>query len=128
MISLQSKSQESSPSPQFKSINSSALSFLHGPTLTSIHDYWKSHSFDYTDLCQKVMSLLFNMLSRFVITFLPRSKYLLISWLQLPSAVIFEPRKIESVTVSIISPSICHDGDGNGNPLQYSCLENSTDE
>ena len=81
-----------------------------------------------TDLCQKVMSLLFNMLSRFVITFLPRSKRLLISWLQSPSAVILEPRKIESVTASIISPSVCHDGEGNGNPLQYSCLENFTDE
>ena len=44
-------SQESSPMPQFKSISSSALSFLYGPTLTSIHDYWKSHSFDYMDLC-----------------------------------------------------------------------------
>ena len=44
-------SEESSPIPQFKSINSSALSFLHSPTLTSIHDYWKNHSFDYTDLC-----------------------------------------------------------------------------
>ena len=46
-------SQESSPVPQFKSINSSALSFLYSPTLTSIHDYWKNHSFDYVDLCQK---------------------------------------------------------------------------
>ena len=45
--------QESSPTPQFKSINSSALSLLHGPNLTSIHDYWKNHSFDYTDLCQQ---------------------------------------------------------------------------
>ena len=57
----------------------------------------------------KVMSLLFNMLSRFVITFLPRSKRLLISWLQSPSAVILEPKKIKSVTVSIVSPSICHE-------------------
>ena len=56
----------------------------------------------------KVMSLLFNMLSRLVITFLPRSKRLLILWLQSPSAVILEPRKIKSVTVSTISPSICH--------------------
>ena len=55
----------------------------------------------------KVMSLLFNMLSRLVITFLPRSKCLLISWLQSPSAVILEPRKIKSATVSTISPSIC---------------------
>ena len=58
----------------------------------------------------KVMSLLFNMLSRLVIAFLPRSKCLLISWLQLPSAVILEPKKkIKSVTVSIVSPSIYHE-------------------
>ena len=56
----------------------------------------------------KVMSLLFNMLSRLVITFLPRSKYLLISWLQPPSAVILQPKKIKSVTVSTVSPSICY--------------------
>ena len=56
----------------------------------------------------KVMSLLFNILSRFVIAFLPRSKYLLISWLQSPSAVILEPKKTKSVTVSTFSPSICH--------------------
>ena len=57
----------------------------------------------------KVMSLLFNMMSRFVITFLPRSKCLLIPWLQSSSAVILEPPKIKSVTVSIVSPSICHE-------------------
>ena len=56
----------------------------------------------------KVMSLLLNILSRFVIAFLPRSKHLLILWLQSPSAVILEPNKIKSVTVSIVSPSICH--------------------
>ena len=55
------------------------------------------------------MSLLFNTLSSFVIAFLPRSKRLLISWLQSPSAVILEPKKIKSVTVSIVSPSICHE-------------------
>ena len=57
----------------------------------------------------KVMSLLFNLLSRLVITFLPRSKRLLISWLQSPSAVILEPRKLKSATVSIVSPSIRHE-------------------
>ena len=56
----------------------------------------------------KVMSLLFNMLSKFVIDFLLRSKNLLISWLQSPSEVILEPKKIKSVTVSMVSPSICH--------------------
>ena len=55
------------------------------------------------------MSLLFNMLSRFVIAFLPRSKSLRISWLQSPSSVILEPKKIKSLTVSIVSPSICHE-------------------
>ena len=57
----------------------------------------------------KVMSLLFNMLSRFVIAFLPRSKCLLISWLQSPSAVILEPEKRKSFTVSIVSPSIYYE-------------------
>ena len=57
----------------------------------------------------KAMSLLFNMLLRFLIAFLPRSKHLLISWLQSPSAVILEPKKIKSVTISIVSPSICHE-------------------
>ena len=56
----------------------------------------------------KAMSLLLNTLSRWVITFLPRSKHLLISWLQSPSTVILEPRKIKSATVSTVSPSICH--------------------
>ena len=57
----------------------------------------------------KVMSLLFNMLSRVVITFLPRGKRVLISWLQSPSAVILEPKDIKSDTVSTVSPSICHE-------------------
>ena len=57
----------------------------------------------------KVMSLLFNMLSRSVITFLQRSKHLLISWLQSPSAVILEPKKVKSATVPTVSPSICHE-------------------
>ena len=57
----------------------------------------------------KIMSLLFNMLSRLVIVFLPRRKCLLISWLQSPSAGILEPKKIKSVTVAIVSPSMCHE-------------------
>ena len=61
------------------------------------------------DLCWQLMSLLFNMLSRLVIAFLPRSKHLLISRLQSPSTVILEPKKIKSLTVSIVSPSICHE-------------------
>ena len=73
-------SQESSPAPQFKSITSLVLNLLYGPTLTSIHDYWKNSS-DYMDLCQQNVSLL-NMPTRLVLAFLPRSKRLLISWLQ----------------------------------------------
>ena len=57
----------------------------------------------------KVMSLLFNMLSRVVINFLPRGKHLVISWLQSPSAVVLEPKKIKSITDSIVSPSVCHE-------------------
>ena len=109
-ISLQSRdSQESSTTPQFKSINSSALSFLYGPTLTSIHNHWKTIALTRQTFVGKVMSLLFNMLSGLIITFLSRSKRLLISWLQSPSAVILEPRKIKSNTVSTVSPSICHE-------------------
>ena len=101
---------KSPPAPQFKSINSSALSLLYGPSLTYVHDYWKNHSFDYTDLCwQSNVPAFFNTLSRFVIDFPPRSKHLLISQLQSLSAVILEPKKIKSVTVSIVSPSICHE-------------------
>ena len=74
--------------PQFKSINSIEFSLLYGPTLTSICDYWKTIDFTIWTFVGKVMSLLSNMLSRFVITFLPRSKKLLISWQQSPSAVI----------------------------------------
>ena len=101
--------QEFVPTPQFKSTNSSALTFLYNPTLTSIHDHWKNHSLTRRTFVGKVMSLLFNMLSRLVITFLPRSKRLLISWLQSPSAVILEPKNIKSDNVSTVSPSISHE-------------------
>ena len=57
----------------------------------------------------KVMSRIFNMISRFIIAFLPSSRHLLISWLQSPSAVILEPKKIKSATISIVYPSICHE-------------------
>ena len=102
------KSQESSSTPQFEDINSSVLWLLYGPTLISILDYWKNHSFDYRDFVDKIMFLLLNMLSRFVIDFLPRSEHLLISWLKSPSAVILEPKKIKFVTIFIVSPSIFH--------------------
>ena len=80
------------------------LGLFYCQALTSIHDYWKNHSFDYADFVGKVMPLLFNMLSRFVIVFLPKSKRLFISWLQSPSAAILEPKKIKSIIVSIVSP------------------------
>ena len=108
-ISLQSKVL-SFPTSQFKSINSLVLSFPYSSTLTSIHDYWKNHiALTRWTTVSKVMSLLFDRLSRLVTAFLPRSKCLLISWLQSPSAVIFEPKKIKSVTASIVFPYICHE-------------------
>ena len=69
----------------------------------------KTITFSIWTFVSKVMCLLFNMLSRLVIAFLQRSKHLFISWLQLPSTVILESKKIKSVTVSIVSPSICHE-------------------
>ena len=98
--------------PQFKSINSSALSFLHSSTLTSIYTTRKTIALTRWIFVGKVMSLPFNMLSRLVIAFLPRSKHLLILWLQSPSAVILKPKKIKSVIVSTVSPSICHEAMG----------------
>ena len=93
-------SQESSPAPQFKSINSHIQ--LSHPYMTT----GKTIALTRRTFVGKVMSLLLNMLSRLVITFLLRRKCLLISWLQSPSAVILEPQKIKSITVS---PSICHE-------------------
>ena len=88
------------------------LSLLYGPALTSVHDYWKNYSFDYMAFVSKVMSLPFNMLSRLVIAFLPRSKCLLLSWLQSPCAVILERKKIKSDTAFTFPPSICREGMG----------------
>ena len=85
------------------------LSLLHGPTLTSIHDYWKTISLARQTFVGKIMSLLFNMLSSFVIDFLPRSKCVLILWLWSPFAVILESKKRKSVTVFIVSPSIFYE-------------------
>ena len=98
----------SSPIPQFKSINFSVLSFLYSPT----HPYittGKTIALTRWTFVGKEMSLIFSMLSRFVITFLPRNNHLLISWLQSPSAVILEPPKIKSDTVSTVSPSVSHE-------------------
>ena len=85
------------------------LSFLYSLNLTSIHDYWKDQSLDWMDLCLQSNSLPLNVQSRLVINFLPRSKRLLISWPQPPSAVILEPKKIKSATVSTVSPSISYE-------------------
>ena len=82
---------------------------LYGPTLTSVHDYGKNHSFDCMKLCWQSDVSPFNTMCRFVIAFLPWSKRLLISWLQSLSVVILEPKKIKPVTVSIVSPSIGHE-------------------
>ena len=90
-------SQDSSPTPQFKSINSLALSFLCSPTLTSNMTTGKTIALTRWIFVGKVMSLLFNILSRLVTTFLPRSKRLFISWLQSTSAVIWSPPKIKPV-------------------------------
>ena len=106
LISLQSKGLSR---PRLKRINTSMLNFLYDSPLTSIHDYWKTRALTMWAFVGKVMSLLFNKLSRLVIDFLTRSKCLLISWLQSPIAVILEPKKINSVTISIVSPSICHE-------------------
>ena len=92
-----------------KSINSSAPSLLHSPTLTSIMTTGKTIALTRWTLVGKVMSLLSNILSRLVITFLPRSKHLLISWLQSSSAVILEPKKIKSDTVCTVSASTSHE-------------------
>ena len=111
LISLQSNGPSRVFSnPTVQSINFSALSFLHSLTLTSLYDRWKNYSFDYMDLCwQSDIFMFFSMLSRFVITFLTKSMCLWISWLQSPCAVILEPKKIKSVTISVVSPSICHE-------------------
>ena len=90
-------------------MNSLAFCFLYGTTFTSIHDYWKNHSFENRNFVGKVMSLLFNMLSRLVIDFVPQSTCLLILQLQSLSTLISESKKIKSVTVSTFPPSTYHE-------------------
>ena len=85
------------------------LSLLYGPTSDPYTTTGKTIGLTTQTFDGQVMSLLFNTLSRFVIAFLPRSKHLLISWLQSSFSVILEPKKIKSVTVSIVSSSICHE-------------------
>ena len=88
--------------PQFKSISYSECSLLYCPTLIPMLDYWKTIDLTIWTFVSEVMSLLFSTLSSFVITFLPRSKCLLISWLQSASTVILEPKKIQSVSASTL--------------------------
>ena len=112
LMSLLSKglSRVFSPAPQLESINLLALRLFYGPTVTSVHDYWKKIDLTmWTFHLSAVISLLFNMLSLFVIAFLPRSKCLLISWLQSPSAVILKSKKIKSIIASNYSPAIWHE-------------------
>ena len=100
---------ESSPAPQFESISSSVLSLFL--IVQFSHLYMSTGKTISLTICMcvgKVMSLLFSMLFRLVIDFLARSKSLLISWLQSPSAVILESKKMESDTISFVFPSICH--------------------
>ena len=101
-------SQESSPIPQLKDINSLVLSLFCGPTLTSIHDYWKNHCFHYMDLCRQNVSVS-NTLFRFVISFVPRSRSLLISWLQLCPQWFWRPKKKKAFHCFHFFPSICHE-------------------
>ena len=108
LISLQSKGlSRAFSSTTVQNINSSVFCLLCSPALTSVHDYWKNHSFHYADLCQQ-SDVCFLTRSRFIIAFLPRSNRFLISWLQSPCAVILETKKRKSVPVSTFSPSICH--------------------
>ena len=102
---LKSLQHHSSKASILQSLASFVVHLSH-PYMT---DYWKNQTLIRWTFVGKVMPLLFNMLSRLVITFLPRSKHLLISWLQSPSAVILEPKKIKSLTVSIASPSISYE-------------------
>ena len=94
---------------QFKSTNFSCyVFFIDCLALTAVQDYWKDHNLAYTDFSCKMMSFLFNTLSRFVIAFLPWSNCLLILWLQSPFTVVLETKRRKSVTASNFFPSICH--------------------
>ena len=102
-------SQESSPATQFESINSLVICLFYCPTLNPYMTTGKTIALPIWTFVSKVTSLFFNTLSSFVIAFLPRSNRLLISWLQLPSVVILEPKEGKSVTDFNFSPSVCHE-------------------
>ena len=97
------------PTPQFKSLNSLVLQLLYGSALIPVHDCWKNIALTIWTFVGKVMSLLFNALARCVIAFLPRSKCLLMSWLQSMSTVILEPKKMKSDSFHFFLPCICHE-------------------
>ena len=110
-------SQESSPTPQFKSQKHQILQHSAFFIVQLSHAYMttgKTIALNRWTCVGKAMSLFLNMLSRLVVTFLPRNKHLLISWPQSPSAVILESKKLKSVTVSTVSPSVCHEVMGPG--------------
>ena len=109
LLAAQGTLKSTSPIPQFKSVNSSALNFLYGPTLYPYVTTGKNTTLTRWTFVSKEMSLLFNTLCRFVIACLPKSKHLPISWLQSPSAAILEPKKIKSVPISLVSPFTCHE-------------------
>ena len=107
LISFKMDQLESSPTPQVKSINFSVLRFLCCPSLTPIHNYWKNHSSDQMELCRQSNISAFQYDVQVCHSFSSKEQAFLISWLQSTSAVILEAKKIRSVTVSIVSPSIC---------------------
>ena len=106
---LSRNSEESSPAPYFKSINSQCALFFMVQFSHLYMTTGKTIALTRQTFVGKVLSLLFNTLSRFVIAFLPRNKRLLISWLQSPSSVILDLKKRKSVTASTSSPSLCHE-------------------
>ena len=110
LISVLRDFQESSPAPQFEGINSLVLYFFIVQLSQPYVTIGKTIALTIWTFVGRAMSLLFNTLSRFVITFLPTSNRLLISWLQSASAMILEPKKRKSVTASTFSPPICHEG------------------
>ena len=96
-----------SPTPQFKTINSLALSLLYGPTLTSVHDYWKNHSFDYIDLCQQSDVSAFYYIVQVGHSFSSKEQESFNFMTAVTICSDLESKKIKSLTVSIVSPSVC---------------------
>ena len=104
---------KTSQAPQFESINSSMLSLLYGPTLTCVHDYWKNHNSDYTDLFSKLMSLFFNALSQLATASLLRSKcHNFMAAVTIHSDFVVKKKKKKSTPLSTFFCFICHEGMG----------------